>query len=264
MHANGNDFIFIDKSKNPGLDNTVFEKLVRSICHRRFGAGADGVVTVESINNSVFFRYFNRDGSEADICGNALRCFARYVAEEGYSTEDEILIHTVTGIKKARIVSRGKWLVEIYIGKPVKTSIWDVELEGFKLYSIDIGVSHAVSFIDNLDIDVETVGRRIRYNPVFPEGANVNFAMKKNKDTIVVRTYERGVERETLSCGTGAVAVSYVAKEIGVIDEDKQVILIETTGGAIHVLENVDGYYIRGEAKRVYDAYLYLTELTPV
>ncbi len=263
MHANGNDFIFIDKSKNPALDKTAFEPLVRSICHRRFGAGADGVVTVESIDGSVFFRYFNRDGSEAGICGNALRCFARYVAEEGYSTEDEILIHTRVGVKKARIVSRDKWLVEIYIGTPVKTSIWDVELEGFKVYSVDIGVPHTVSFVDNLDIDVEAIGRRIRYNSVFPEGSNVNFAIKKNKNTIVVRTYERGVERETLSCGTGAVAVTYVAKEVGVVDKNMN-ILIETAGGALHVLETVDGFYIRGEAKRVYDASLNLSELTSV
>jgi|Deesub1362A_J573_1020465.scaffolds.fasta_scaffold00001_115 diaminopimelate epimerase len=264
MDANGNDFIFIDKSKNPDLVKTTFEQLVRKICHRRFGAGADGAVTVESIDDSIFFRYFNRDGSEAGICGNALRCFARYVAEEGYSTGDDILIHTQVGVKKARIVSRGKWLVEIHIGSPVKTGIWGVELEGFKVYSVDVGVPHAVSLVDNLDIDVEEIGRRIRYNPVFPEGSNVNFAMKKNGNTIVVRTYERGVERETLSCGTGAVAVAYVAKEAGVIDKDIKDILIETAGGALHVLEGIDGYYIRGEARRVYDAYLNLSELTTV
>lgn len=261
MHADGNDFIIIDREKNRDLDEIPLTSFIKGICHRRFGAGADGVVIVEIHKNEVFFRYFNRDGSEAGICGNALRCYARYIVEEGYTSEDNIRINTRVGVKKARIVSRREWLIEIYIGKPVKGNIWEVEIEGYLVYSVDIGVPHVVIFIDDLKIDIEKPGKAIRYSSVFPEGTNVNFAKILDEDTIMTRTYERGVERETLSCGTGAVSTAYVAKEINKVCKSVNPVYIKTVGGVLQVIEKADGYYIRGEAKRIYDATAYTDQL---
>ncbi len=264
MHANGNDFIFLDYGKNSIPDDIYLTKIIRGMCHRRFGAGADGVVTVEVGENEIFFRYFNRDGSEAGICGNALRCFSRYVVEEGYAPEDNIIITTTLGKKKASIISRREWIVETYIGIPKKTEVWGGELEGFTVYSVDIGVPHAVIFVEDAEVDVEEIGKAIRYSSVYPEGANVNFAKKLSEDTLLVRTYERGVEKETLSCGTGAVSTVYVVKELNIVEKNVNPVYIRTAGGVLQVVGKHDGYYIRGEAKRVYDARIYIHELAEV
>lgn len=265
MHADGNDFVIVDGVKNMGLSQIDLGKFVKSVCHRRFGVGADGVVFISLEDGKVFFRYFNRDGNEAGICGNGLRCFSRYVVEEGYVSDDEVEVNTLVGVRKARVVSRENWIVETYIGKPEKTSPWKVNIRGFTGYYVDVGVPHFVIFVNDLvnlnDIDVEGVGRQIRYDPLFSEGANVDFAKVVDENNIFMRTYERGVEQETLSCGTGAVSTVFMAKQLRYISAEVDSVNVKTLGGELKVSEKIDGYYIKGRVMRVYDAKLYMNEL---
>ena len=265
MHGHGNDFIIVDTIKNKDLNQIDISKFVKSVCHRRLGVGADGVIFISLKHGKLFFRYFNRDGNEAGICGNGLRCFSRYVVEEGYVSSDRVKVNTSIGVRTARVISREGWIVETYIGRPTKKKSWKMNVEGYIGYYVDIGVPHFVIFVnDTIDlnaIDIEKVGRKIRYNHIFQEGANVDFAKVTDEKTISMRTYERGVEQETMSCGTGSVSTVFTAKQLGYMPSKANPIYVKTAGGVLEVYEREDGYYIRGQVTRVYDAKLYVDEI---
>lgn len=189
------------------------KNLAINICERKFGVGADGLLILErSKAADVRMRVFNADGSEAEMCGNGARCVALYVRDKISKSKSRILIATKAGI----IAS------EVY-GDNVKIKLTDPE--GLKLdipirigsrtlrvNFINTGVPHAVIFTEGLDkIDTVNLGRYVRYHKAFaPRGANVNFAEVLNNRSISLRTYERGVEDETLACGTGAVASAVI------------------------------------------------------
>jgi len=213
MSGNGNDFILIDH-RTGGLDESTLTTFVAGICRRRFSVGADGVILIESSTTADFrWRFFNADGSHADMCGNGARCAARYAHQLGLCGPD-LCFETEVGLIRAQI--RGR---RVTIGLPDPHSLAlqvPVSLPGETIMvgSVNTGVPHVVVTTTTVDaVDLPSLGRQIRFHPRFaPQGTNVNFICREPAGQgIRIRTYERGVETETLSCGTGAVAGALVA-----------------------------------------------------
>ena len=181
------------------------------------GGGADGVLVVEQARNGADFRmrYYNGDGGEADMCGNGARCFARFVNRIA-GPRDGVRFETLAGDITARFIGDG---VEIGMSEPHSLRLNEtVEALGKNLtvHSVNTGVPHAVIVVDDLEnTDVARIGSALRHHPHFaPKGTNVNFIRALDAGTLSVRTYERGVEAETLACGTGVVASALIFHEL--------------------------------------------------
>jgi diaminopimelate epimerase len=199
----GNDFIMFDNRKKI-LDGIATEG-VRKMCDRRFGIGADGIILLNKKEGFDFeMAYFNADGKVGSMCGNGGRCITQFASTLGIK-KNQYLFYAVDGNHKSEITLEGE----------TKLQMSDVTNIEFSLdhYVLDTGSPHYVKFVTNIEkCDVVTEGRKIRYSKEFAEkGINVNFVEKLKEDRIYVRTYERGVEDETLSCGTGATASALVA-----------------------------------------------------
>jgi len=212
-HGGGNDFILIDDRSLAFLcDDASF---IRQLCSRRFGIGADGLVLLQPSQVADFrFRIFNADGSEASLCGNGLACMVSYLRDLGFAketfaieTEKEVLTCALVGTK-----------VSIRLPSP-KVLYWGLcleELEGLECFVLDTGVPHLVFFVEDLeDYPIEGMGRCLRHHSLFLPfgGVNVNFVKMGIDGAIRIRTYERGVEGETYSCGTGAAAAAIVVDQ---------------------------------------------------
>ncbi len=206
----GNDFILIDdRAGSFPIGNIRF---VQKLCSRRFGIGADGLVLLQHSSTADFrMRIFNLDGSEASMCGNALRCLVLFLHEIGI-VRDFFQIETFAGVFLCTKKADNHVVVEF----PIPKSLYqEVDLKGFfphSIHVVDSGVPHAVIFVKDLEtVGVESWGRFVRMHPVFaPEGVNVNFIQIDRQGDLCIRTYERGVEGETLACGTGAIAAAFV------------------------------------------------------
>lgn len=211
MVASGNDFVVVDAHRFSRSSDLA--ALARKMCDRKFGAGADGVLLLgKSVKADVRMRIFNADGSEAEMCGNGARCAALYsVGRSRRSAQGNVVLETKAGLISS--VVRGE-NVKVRLTDPKGIAVRSIELGGrsLKVYSIDTGVPHAVIFVAGLsDVDVQQLGRAIRYHAAFaPKGTNVNFVEVRSRDSIAVRTYERGVEGETLACGTGSSASAII------------------------------------------------------
>ncbi len=214
MNGAGNDFVLLD---NRAGSLRLDAKTIERICDRHRGVGADGVLLVEPAANGADFRmrYYNSDGGEAEMCGNGARCFARYANRLADSTA-AVSFETPAGVITAEFTGD---LVRINMSTPkdlrLNDSI-DVLGERMDVHSINTGVPHAIVIVDDLDaVDVQRLGRTIRYHEHFtPKGTNVNFIKILDANTIAIRTYERGVEGETLACGTGVVACALILREL--------------------------------------------------
>lgn len=237
LHGSGNDFIIID---NRGNNFKNLSALAKSICHRRFGVGADGLMTAESSRTAdIRMVYFNSDGSKAAMCGNGLRCFAKFVCDVGIVKGSSFSVETGDGIKKVIIVEHGeaKSIVRLEMGKP--ESIKEMKLENYELVFMHLGVPHSVIFIDDtLGIDelidlTEKVGPVIEKNAAFPQGANVNFVQSSGRNFLRVSTWERGAGR-TWACGTGACASAVAAIYCKIVDSCGKII-VEMPGGKVNV-----------------------------
>jgi diaminopimelate epimerase len=247
MSGSGNDFIFIDH-RRPLLSEDQMREFARKVCRRRVSVGADGLVLVErSEKADVKWRFFNADGSEAEMCGNAGRCLARFAHLKGI-TGPSLTFETLAGILSAQANGR---IVKLEMTKPYGLKLDEMILTGNRkqsLSSLNTGVPHAVLFVDDLEkVDVIQKGREIRYHPHFsPKGTNVNFVRLEESSRLAVRTYERGVEDETLACGTGVVASALVAGFKGLVTSP---VRVRTTGGEVlTVYFEIGG----GEVKRVF------------
>jgi len=211
IQGTGNDFIIINNLAgrfNSFCRELPKELVVRALCSRRTGVGADGLILIEDSERANFsWRFFNADGSLAEMCGNGIRCVARFAFEEGIAPS-RMKIETIAGIVEAEVLGRD---VKVKLTPPSDVKL-DLEVEGLRVHYINTGVPHAVVFVDRVDlVNVEELGRKLRFSELFaPSGANVNF-VEVRMDRILVRTYERGVESETLACGTGAVASALVS-----------------------------------------------------
>lgn len=212
MVASGNDFVVIENSKAKIL-NSKLPSFAKGICDRNLGVGGDGLLVIEPSKKADFkMRIFNPDGSEAEMCGNGARCVALY-AKEKRIVDGDMRIDTLSGIIEAR-VSGDNVKIKIQDPKDIKLD-FDLPVEGkdYKVSFVNTGVPHAVLFVQELEsFDVKRLGRVIRYHENFaPKGTNVNFVEIEKGNSIKVRTYERGVEDETLACGTGVTASAIVS-----------------------------------------------------
>jgi diaminopimelate epimerase len=210
MNGAGNDFVMLDNR-----DGTIRLEAAQIVllCDRHRGVGADGVLLLEPGDKTADFqmRYYNSDGGEAEMCGNGARCFARF-AQRAAGPFKEVSFSTLAGVIRARIEGE---VVTLDLGSPSdlvlkrKLPIQDSE---FVVHSVNTGVPHVVVFVENLEqTPVLEWGRAIRYHPAFqPKGTNANFVTELQEGRIAVRTYERGVEGETLACGTGVTASALV------------------------------------------------------
>ncbi|MBI4430212.1 MAG: diaminopimelate epimerase [Candidatus Omnitrophica bacterium] len=211
MVGAGNDFVVIDHRKN-ALRNV--KDLTREICDPHYGIGADGLVLLEDSRKAdLRMRIINADGSEAEMCGNATRCVALY-AEAQMGKGKKLSIETRAGEIRTEILGSRRVRSNFTALRDYRTrSKIRVLGKEFSYYSVDTGVPHAVIFVKNLaKFPVVEVGRAVRYHKQFwPRGQNCDFVQIKNAHTLLIRTYERGVEDETLACGTGVVASAVVS-----------------------------------------------------
>ncbi len=213
MSGTGNDFIIID---NRRLCIPLAEQsdLARRLCRRLFSIGADGLILIEESTVADFvWNFYNADGSVAEMCGNGSRCAARFAYRHGIAGK-QMRFATLAGIIEAEIGEKED-MVKVRMTRPhsfrlgLSLSVGDEERTvGY----VDTGVPHAVIFVDNDDVSVQTWGRKVRFHELFePQGANANFVRVLPDGQLKVRTYERGVEAETMACGTGAVASALFA-----------------------------------------------------
>lgn len=202
MHGLQNDFVVVDGPVEPSLE------LVRAMCHRRAGIGADGLLAVSASPDTgrVRMQYWNADGSEAEMCGNGLRCVANYARKIGLVGDDAFVVDTPVGPRAVVVTDRDT--VSVDLGPASVGESFD--LEGRSWTKVDVGNPHVVTAVaDPADVEVAVEGPRIERDPMFPTGTNVEF-VRVEGDRIDMRVWERGVG-ETLACGTGMVAVAAAA-----------------------------------------------------
>ncbi len=245
MSGSGNDFIIIDL-RSPVLDGIRVKEFVQKACRRRISVGADGLILVERSDKADFkWRFFNADGSEAEMCGNGGRCVARFAALKGIAGPS-LTFETLAGILSARVDGKR---VKLELTKPFGLKLDEpLVVEGKKgaVSFLNTGVPHAVIFLDDLDgLDIVKTGRSIRHHSHFaPKGTNVDFVRVEKESLLSVRTYERGVEDETLACGTGVVASALIAAFKGMV---KSPVSIKTRGGEVLFVHfEIEGGETRG------------------
>lgn len=213
MNGAGNDFIVVD-NRDLSLTAELDGDTIAALCDRHRGVGADGLLAVEPAEKGADykFRYYNADGGEAEMCGNGARCFGRFTAHLGDEPAESVSFETIAGTLTAEMIGEN---VRIAMSEPKDLKLnTGVAIEGLEgdLHFLNTGVPHVVVFVDNLDeADVTEHGSEIRFHEHFsPAGTNANFAKVLEPGHIAIRTYERGVEDETLACGTGMVASALI------------------------------------------------------
>ncbi len=214
------------------------------------------MILIEKSKNADFaWRFYNADGSLAEMCGNGGRCAARFAHIKGIARE-RMAFDTLAGTMKAEVHADGR--VKLQLTRPTALKLdYAIRLEGEELFlsSVDTGVPHAIILTDHIDrAPVETLGRPVRYHKSFPKGTNVDFVEVVDRNNIKIRTYERGVEGETYACGTGAVAAGVVLKAKGFTDD---VVDIRTRGGEIVRVYATDDVYLEGSARVIYEGTLW-------
>jgi len=249
--AHGNDFIIIDK-RDYSIHLDKFRQIVKQIATRRLGIGADGVIFIEEGENESYrMRYFNADGNEVALCGNGLRSIAHYLFRKHSITD--FSIETLSGILPVKI-DRETEMVSVNMPQPGDTEM-SVKLDNipYELHFMRVGVEHTVLLVDNLnDIDVVGIGRKIRYHEYFaPDGTNANFVKVVSPNEIDIRTYERGVEDETLACGTGSISAVLICELLGKCKLPVKV-NVRYPNSLIVSRDNDGNIQLSGKVKRVY------------
>ncbi|MEE4265120.1 MAG: diaminopimelate epimerase [Desulfobacteraceae bacterium] len=260
MSGTGNDFIIIDNRAQVVADNGLTE-FIRKVCRRKMSVGADGFILIESSDKADFrWRFFNSDGSLAEMCGNGARCAARFAYLNGIAGEN-LSFETQAGIINGQVKGNG---AKVKIPDPADLHLdYTIELEKGPLTvsSLNTGVPHVVVVEDSVEeVDVVGLGREIRCHEAFaPAGTNVNFICPQKPGQLAIRTYERGVEDETLACGTGAIASALIASckknwtsPISLVTRSEELL-------TIHFRESdrvFTDVYLEGDAKLIYTAEL--------
>lgn len=271
VHGLGNDFVLVDCTRQPLLPldrDDLLAEAARRICHRHFGVGADGLVLIlPSEKAQLRMRIFNPDGSEPEMCGNAIRCFARYAYEKGLVKEEEITVETLAGIIRPRVVAQdGKVVgVRVDMGEPrlerhlipmngppgrVVNELLEVGDRSYRVTAVSMGNPHCVIFTDDASaVPLAEVGPLIENHPAFPARTNVEFVQVVNSREIIMRVWERGAG-ETLACGTGACA-SAVAAVLNGYTERR--VAVHLAGGDLLIeWEDNNHVYMTGPAEFVF------------
>ncbi len=260
MSGTGNDFIIIDNRRRIVEDDGL-TAFIRNVCRRKMSVGADGLILIESSDSADFsWRFFNSDGSLAEMCGNGARCAARFAYLNGIAGE-RLSFETQAGIINGQVKDGG---AKVKIPDPADLRLdYSIDLKNGSLTvsSINTGVPHVVIMMDSVDeVDVFGLGREIRHHEAFaPAGTNVNFICAQNSGQLAIRTYERGVEDETLACGTGSIASALIASlktrwasPISLVTRSGETLTIYFREGD-QVFTDV---YLEGDARLIYTAEL--------
>jgi diaminopimelate epimerase len=265
MHGGGNDFVLIDHRARfiPEAEQPQF---ARRVCHRQLGAGADGLILIEDCPSANFrWRFYNADGSEPEMCGNGGRCAARCAVMLGIAPA-ELSFETLAGTIKAAVKGRRVKLLMTGVGDICLDQSIPLETETLLGHFMKVGVPHVA--VPVMDLDAAPVtqwGRAVRFHPLFaPAGTNVNFIRTEGPQTLRIRTYERGVEDETLACGTGSVASALLAARLGQV---KSPVTVHTLGGEALIIhftsqgESFSEVFLEGDALVAYQGELWVDEL---
>jgi diaminopimelate epimerase len=261
MSGCGNDFIIID-NRAPVIAEKDITAFIVGVCRRKMSVGADGIILIENSDTVDFkWRFYNSDGSLAEMCGNGARCVARFAYMNGITGPD-MSFETLAGVVSASVSETG--LVKIRMTDPLNL-VLDRSLMlksgKYTVSSVNTGVPHVVMVVEDINqTPVKEMGREIRFHPDFaPAGTNANFVSIQPDNIVAVRTYERGVEDETLACGTGCVASALItARKFALASP---VTLLTRSGGYLRIYFNPykDTYsdvYLEGDARLIYRAEL--------
>ncbi len=257
VNGSDNDFVVIDNRRNVVSNRVSFAKY---ICQRRLSVGADGLILIEGSRRADFkMRIFNPDGSEAEMCGNGARCVALYVSLRILDRRSKLKIETKAGILEAEIMAKDR--VKLKMSNPVNLRLnlkVKIDKKAKEVFHINTGVPHTVLFVPDITkADVYNTGRKLRFHACFkPQGTNVDFVKVRDRSSIYMRTYERGVENETLACGTGAVASAIIAHlRKGV----RSPISVHTRSGEVlrvyieYKDDKINDVYLEGNVKIIYE-----------
>jgi len=277
-HGAGNDFVLIEDLDDAMRPNAAF---VAAVCDRHFGVGADGLIRITRARNADFFMdYYNADGDVAEMCGNGIRCLAKYVADRGLWSGDEMTVDTRDGVKKM-VLYRGDAgsVVRVRVdmgapileraqipvtgeGDPLHESL-DIEGATLEAACVSMGNPHAVVFVEDLDaVPFEMLGPRLETHERFPAKMNAEFAQVLNEREVRMRVWERGVG-ETMACGTGACAVAVAANLRGFTGRS---VAIHLPGGTLDIEWTEEGrVFMTGPAEETFEGMLgdRLTSLLP-
>ncbi|MBN2015118.1 MAG: diaminopimelate epimerase [Candidatus Altiarchaeota archaeon] len=261
MQASGNDFILIDEFNSIVIPGEKKPEFVVKASDRHFGIGSDGVIFVQpSEDSDARFVFYNPDGSKAEMCGNGIRCFTKYLYEGGISRKQKIRMETLKGVITSYPIAKDGVVGEVRVdmgapllkrkeipvaGRPGDTFIDQaVEVKGrlYRLTAVGMGNPHVVLFLDDLrNLKVKKIGRGIReHRELFPNGVNVHFVQEIKENEFRIRSYERGVEDETLACGTG-ICASAVAAVLNKLADKGKPIIFHARGGDLQVGLELDG-----------------------
>lgn len=261
MHGCGNDFIIFD-NRNNILKNINLPQFTKRLCERKFNIGADGLMLVEKSETADFtLRYFNADGSEGEMCGNGARCIARFAYVNGIA-EESMTFDTLDGEYQATIKTDGNVKVS-FPPVLIKEILFDQSLligkEEIFYHFSSVGVPHTIVYGEKIlqmsDEKFIQWANRIRSHKTFPKGTNVNIVQIDNKHQISLRTYERGVEAETLACGTGATASAIIS---AALHKTKAPVQVKTRGGELTIdftiqQDSIEQISLTGNAVIVYE-----------
>jgi len=252
MHGVGNDFIIFDPGE---VEGAGLPNLARRVCDRHFGVGADGIlVPAPSEVADLKMVYLNSDGSPSEMCGNGLRCLARYARDFEIIDNDSLTVETGAGVKKVVLHENGSSRVDM--GAPGFDS--EVELYGFAFLRVSMGNPHAVAFLGSEEeveaLDLKTVGSTVEKNPLFPERTNVEFAYPRGRREVRMRIWERGVG-ETLASGSGSCATAAAAIRTGLVESP---VAMRLDGGTVEISWEGEGepVYMTGPAEYVCEGQL--------
>jgi diaminopimelate epimerase len=260
LHGNGNDFILIDEYEHVVIPDEMKAQFAACYCDRRFGIGADGVIyLMKSQTCDCRMRILQPDESEAEMCGNGIRCLARYAFDAGY-VKESCTVETPAGEIGVKMGYKDDGFSAAITMTPPKfdrkeipatgTGDYQERIGDYDVYAVNTGVPHAVIIVDDVDaIDIAAAAPAVRHHTSFGKGANVNFVEKSGDSSIRVRTFERGVEGETLSCGTGATASAAVVHRLGLAGD---VLNVETRGGPLVITLKDGGATMEGPATTVF------------
>lgn len=265
MTGSGNDFIIVD-NRDLGIDTGDCRELVRSACRRKFSVGADGMIFLEDDPDVDFrWRFFNADGSEAEMCGNGARCVARFARVKKIVQNDVLAFRTLAGVIEAAVIGR-RVKVKMTAPEGLERDV-TLTVRGRRLTMdcINTGVPHAVIFMETEKAlegaDVFDLGRAVRRHAWFePAGTNTNFAYVRGPQAVIVRTYERGVEDETLACGTGAIASVLAAASRGLVSSPVEVFTRSGETLTVHFQHSGSRFhdvFLEGDARIVYEGRLW-------
>src|SRR5208283_3993618 len=269
MNGLGNDYTVID-NRDEKISGEQAAELAKRLCERRFSVGADGLLLVSNSKAAdVKMRIFNADGSEAEMCGNGIRCFAKYCYENSIAPKQEFAVETLSGLKHVWLTLQqgGVSAVKVDMGSPnwERSSLpmvghgtcinenLDVDGEVYKVTCLSMGNPHCIIFVDKVDdFPVEQIGPKVESHKAFPKRTNVGFVQVLNPYELKVRVWERGCG-ETLACGTGSCAAVAAANKLGKVGNK---VSVHVLGGDLQV-EVAENLLLSGAAEKVFEGTLF-------